>query len=265
MKTTLMIEAEPSELARILATLGASASVVAMTGIPGVGATGNADDDESGDTAAAPGATDKNGLPWDERIHSTPMKLTGKGVWRAKRGVSDALVTQVEAELRSRPQQPAPVPQMQPQPVMQQPVPQPQPQPLMPQPIPQMQQPAPVYQPPQPMFDAGTPANIPAQIPGAATHSAINPPVPQQPTQIAQTQVAPGTLDFNTFMGKVQQIVQLRDPNGNAIAGANYFASVAQRVGQAFGVNLGSIAEFGADQRYVDYAAQIMSSEGRWV
>ena len=259
MKTTIMIEAEPSELARILATLGASASVAVMSGIPGVGATGNADDDESGDTAAAPGATDKNGLPWDERIHSTPAKLTGKGVWRAKRGVNDALVTQVEAELRSRPQQPAPVPQM--QPVMQQPAPVPQPAPMMQQPVPQMQ-PAPVYQPPQPMFDA---ANIPAQIPGAATHAAVNAPVPQQPTQIAQTQVAPGTLDFNTFMGKVQQIVQLRDANGNPIADANYFASVAQRVGQAFGVNLGSIAEFGADQRFVDYAAQIMSSEGRWV
>lgn len=256
METTLTIKGTPSELAAILATLGASASVVAMTGIPGAGATGNADDDESGDTAAAPGATDKNGLPWDERIHSTPAKLTGKGVWRAKRGVNDALVQQVEAELRSRPQQPAPVPQMQPQPVMQPPVPVPQPTA-----VPQMQQPVPVYQPPQPMFDA----NIPAQIPGAATHSAINPPVPQQPTQIAQTQVAPGTLDFNTFMGKVQQIVQLRDPNGNVLADANYFASVAQRVGQAFGVNLGSIAEFGADQRYVDYAAQIMSSEGRWV
>ena len=256
MKTTLTIEAEPSELARILATLGASASVAAMAGIPG---TGNADEDESGDTAAAPGATDKNGLPWDERIHSTPAKLTGKGVWRAKRGVNDALVQQVEAELRSRPQQPVPVPQMQPQPVMQQPVPVPQPAPQMqPAPVPQMQQPVPVYQPPQPMFD-------PAQISGAATHSAINSQVPQQPTQIAQTQVAPGTLDFNTFMGKVQQIVQLRDANGNAIADANYFASVAQRVGQAFGVNLGSIAEFGADQRYVDYAAQIMSSEGRWV
>jgi hypothetical protein len=45
--------------------------------------------------------TDKNGLPWDNRIHSTPQAMTDKGVWRKKRGVATALVTQVEAELRA--------------------------------------------------------------------------------------------------------------------------------------------------------------------
>jgi hypothetical protein len=44
---------------------------------------------------------DKNGLPWDNRIHSTPQAMTDKGVWRKKRGVATALVTQVEAELRA--------------------------------------------------------------------------------------------------------------------------------------------------------------------
>lgn len=45
---------------------------------------------------------DKDGLPWDARIHSDAAeKLSAKGVWKRKRGVSDELVAQVEAELRA--------------------------------------------------------------------------------------------------------------------------------------------------------------------
>lgn len=45
---------------------------------------------------------DKDGLPWDSRIHSDAAeKLSAKGVWKRKRGVSDELVAQVEAELRA--------------------------------------------------------------------------------------------------------------------------------------------------------------------
>lgn len=59
--------------------------------------------------AAAPAAPstsgavelDKSGLPWDARIHSDAAeKLSQKGLWKRKRGVSDELVAQVEAELR---------------------------------------------------------------------------------------------------------------------------------------------------------------------
>ena len=45
---------------------------------------------------------DKNGLPWDERIHAgTKTKLKG-GEWKAKKNVEAALVVAVEAELRAR-------------------------------------------------------------------------------------------------------------------------------------------------------------------
>lgn len=45
---------------------------------------------------------DKNGLPWDERIHAgTKTKLKG-GEWKAKKQVDPALVASVEAELRAR-------------------------------------------------------------------------------------------------------------------------------------------------------------------
>lgn len=45
---------------------------------------------------------DKNGLPWDERIHSSGAnRKNADGSWRSKRGVSDALKVKIEAELRA--------------------------------------------------------------------------------------------------------------------------------------------------------------------
>lgn len=46
-----------------------------------------------------PAETDKDGLPWDERIHSSNHKMTAAGVWQLKRGVDKDLVEQVRAEL----------------------------------------------------------------------------------------------------------------------------------------------------------------------
>lgn len=48
-----------------------------------------------------PANVDKNGLPWDARIHSETPTLTDKGVWRKKRGATPQLVASVEAELRA--------------------------------------------------------------------------------------------------------------------------------------------------------------------
>ena len=42
---------------------------------------------------------DKEGLPWDERIHSSNHKLTANGVWTRRRGVSDDVYESVKAEL----------------------------------------------------------------------------------------------------------------------------------------------------------------------
>jgi hypothetical protein len=44
---------------------------------------------------------DKNGLPWDDRIHAGSRVKVADGSWRIKRGVDAALVTQVEAELKA--------------------------------------------------------------------------------------------------------------------------------------------------------------------
>ena len=65
-------------------------------------------------TPPAPaGATperDARGMPWDARIHSANRDLTGKGVWRQRRGTPEELIQQVEAELMGAPSAPpAPV------------------------------------------------------------------------------------------------------------------------------------------------------------
>jgi len=48
---------------------------------------------------------DKNGLYWDERIHSSSKDKTAEGVWRKKRGVEKTLgaegIAKVEAEIRA--------------------------------------------------------------------------------------------------------------------------------------------------------------------
>lgn len=46
-------------------------------------------------------ALDGDGLPWDERIHSSNQKLNANGKWWAKRNVSAELATSVTAELRA--------------------------------------------------------------------------------------------------------------------------------------------------------------------
>ena len=53
-------------------------------------------------TSAPDDATrDKNGLPWDERIHSSSKAFNQDGTWRYKKGCPADLKSRVEAELRA--------------------------------------------------------------------------------------------------------------------------------------------------------------------
>lgn len=45
---------------------------------------------------------DSRGLPWDARIHSSNREKGKDGVWRRRRGVSEEVEKQVEAELRGQ-------------------------------------------------------------------------------------------------------------------------------------------------------------------
>jgi hypothetical protein len=58
---------------------------------------------EPAPTNASAVELDADGLPWDERIHSSNHKKTSDGKWWAKRGVDDMTRLKVEAELRSLP------------------------------------------------------------------------------------------------------------------------------------------------------------------
>lgn len=51
--------------------------------------------------------TDADGLPWDERIHSSGKALNTDGTWRKKRGVEASEVAAVEAELKGESPAPA--------------------------------------------------------------------------------------------------------------------------------------------------------------
>lgn len=44
---------------------------------------------------------DSRNIPWDERVHSSSKAFNKDGTWRLKRGVDDALVKAVEADLKN--------------------------------------------------------------------------------------------------------------------------------------------------------------------
>lgn len=52
---------------------------------------------------------DKNGLPWDERIHAGTKTKNADGGWKKKKNVDEATVAGVEAQLRAMPQSAAPL------------------------------------------------------------------------------------------------------------------------------------------------------------
>lgn len=70
---------------------------------------------------------DSENLPWDSRIHSSSKAKVNSGRWKQKKGVDEAVLAQVKAELYSRnaqnatPVQTAPL-HIAPQPVVEQPV-----------------------------------------------------------------------------------------------------------------------------------------------
>lgn len=57
-------------------------------------------------TQPAADTKDKDGLPWDERIHSSNHKMNADGRWQRRRNVEDAYYEQVKAELLGTPATP---------------------------------------------------------------------------------------------------------------------------------------------------------------
>ena len=64
------------------------------------------DEARASEAAAVLGEKDVNGIPWDERIHASTMTKNADGSWKKRRGVDEATVNAVVAELTT----PAPAP-----------------------------------------------------------------------------------------------------------------------------------------------------------
>lgn len=222
MKFTLTIEGDSAEardmrVLRELSSLLNSSTI--YTAAPGQPLTAtpapNADDDDDGAPVAplVPGEVDKNGLPWDERIHAKTHAKISDGSWRQKRGVQESVVKAVEDELRKRLAMSSA-----PQPVPTAPVPVPQPvvQPPVPVPV------APVAQPPvvpQPVVMPPTTA-VPMPVP-------VAPPAPVA-VPVAPPAAPPATapvVDFAFIMQALQNAI-----NAGKID-ADYMAKLSAELG----------------------------------
>lgn len=154
---TLSVKTESTaELADIVAKLNGAASVPTTssgttinqhvekpvpqpeTPVPAPAPT--AEDDGEQNTNAP--TVDKNNLPWDERIHASTKALNADGTWKKRRGVDDATIAAVTAELTgaSAPQPETPTPTPQPETPAPVPTPVPTPATEVKQPIQQFQE-----------------------------------------------------------------------------------------------------------------------------
>lgn len=68
------------------------------------GSTAANDDDATNQPAVE---LDKNGIPWDERIHAGTKRKNADGTWSLKKGVDKELAAQIIAEYQSAPAAPA--------------------------------------------------------------------------------------------------------------------------------------------------------------
>jgi len=202
-------------------------------------ATTEADDDSGPVQPVAPGEVDRNGLPWDERIHASTRAKNADGSWRAKRGVDQTLVVAVEQELRSR--APVPVaPQPAPMPI-QPPVPAPIPMPVAPQPAPMpIQPPAPVAAAPVPM------PVMPAPVPVAPPAPVAPPPPPASDTVV---------VDFTFVMNAINRGMTANPP----LIDVNYLGQLAAHL------QITDLTQLNGDNAKCWQAYEKIAQDGRYV
>lgn len=90
---SLAADASPATVAALIALISADFGNV-------VGATpGNDNEDEGGTPTTA--TVDKDGVPWDERIHSGKKTTKADGTWTRRKNVADASYNRILAELKA--------------------------------------------------------------------------------------------------------------------------------------------------------------------
>lgn len=175
---------------------------------------------------------DAEGLPWDERIHSSNKKRTAKNIWVARRNVSDETYKAVVAELRGG------VPAA---PVVSTP-------PAPPVVAPAVENPADAF------------ASIPAHLrPPAAPAAPLNPIVPAAP--VVPTPPAPPVVATAKNIGDLITRIQGLFASGNA--DQQYIIGLQQRIGTQFGLTVNSIVDIQSRPDAIEYAFQLIAADGK--
>lgn len=190
------------------------------------------EDDNSESTADVTGQVDKDGLPWDARIHSSNKKKKADGTWTRRRGVSDAEFETIKADLLGGGVQ--------------------APAPAAPQPAPSL--------PPVPAFDPAQFAQTPngAAFAPPAQFTAPAPVAPVAPAAVPQPLPTPSVANtLNTVMTRIQQGFAAGKMD------ANYIPSLQQRLGQHFGVQINSITDIAGRQDLIDGAIALIDQDGK--
>lgn len=177
---------------------------------------------------------DSSGLAWDERIHSAQRGTTNDGKWRKRRNVDDAVYNAVEAELRARYGQPAPVAVAAPIPV--------QPVPVMPMPV---------------VNDEGNDQNYEYVATAPVVVDAVNVASEPTPVPVAAPAQAQQTVDFHTVMG----IVGTRMAN-NTI-NPDYLVGLVAEINGQLGTQMQSFTDMAALPHAVQYAYSAMVRDGK--
>lgn len=167
---------------------------------------------------------DKEGLPWDERIHSSNHKLTGQGVWMRRRGVSDEVYNSVKAELLGKWEAAEPV-------VEDAPIP------------------APVQAPVVVPVQAFVPVQQ-VQAPVAATAPVV------APAPVAPAPAAPAPSTFETFSSKLQYAL------ANKLIEANYMQGVLNTVNATFGTNYQGMFEMRDNENAMLFVINELAKKG---
>ena len=166
---------------------------------------------------------DKEGLPWDERIHSSNHKLTAQGVWTRRRGITDEVYNAVKAELLGKWEAAEPVTED--------------------APIPEPVQ-APVVA-PAPVAPAPVQAFVPVQQPQAPVVA----PAPVAPA-------APAQSTFETFSSKLQYAL------ANKLIEANYMQGVLNTVNATFGTNYQGMFEMRDNENAMIFVINELAKKG---
>lgn len=197
-------------------------------------------DEPTGDTMDF----DKEGLPWDERIHSSSHKLTTQGVWARRRNITDEFYNTVKAELLAKwgaaqPVQEVETPVVAPSPY----TPVVQAEVIAPAPIPA---PAPVA---QPAFVPAAPAPAPVQ-PVAPVAPVVAPAPVQAPAPVAQASV------YETLMSK------LKFGLDNKLIEANYMIGLLNTVNTTFGTSYQGMFELRDREDVMQFVINELAKKG---